>query len=80
MIGTDGAGLQGLVGEQTVYAALATIDRALEQALTAPSESHRRRQMEQLRGVLLTLPSSGLSLEGALRRLICILREPNLER
>jgi hypothetical protein len=79
-VGTDGAQLQGLVGEQTVYAALATIDQALEQALTARTESQRQRQLAQLRGVLRTLLSNGLSLEGALRHLIGVLREPILDR
>jgi hypothetical protein len=44
MIRSDGEELQGLVGEQTVYAALAAIDQALEQAMTARTESRRRRE------------------------------------
>jgi hypothetical protein len=80
MAGTDGAQLQGLVGDQIVYAALAAIHRALDQALTAPTDSQRQRQLAQLRGVLLSLPAGGLSLEGALRHLIGVLQEPILDR
>jgi len=76
MIGTDGEQLQGLVGEKTVYAALGAIDQALEQAVTARTESMPRRELAQLRGQLLILPSSGPNLEGALRHLIGVLREP----
>ncbi len=76
MIGIDGERLPGLVGEQIVYAALDAIDQALEQALTARSETQRRREFAQLRGMLLTLPHNGLGLERALRRLIITLREP----
>ena len=79
MIGTTGERLQELVGEETVYAALDAIDRAVERTLTAPTESQQRRELAQLRGVLLTLPSSGLGLEGALRHLIGVLREPILD-
>jgi hypothetical protein len=46
-----------------VYVALAAIDQALEQALTARTERAQRWQLTQLRGLLLTLPASGLSLE-----------------
>jgi hypothetical protein len=35
MLGSDGERLQQLVGEHTVYAALAAIDQALEHAMTA---------------------------------------------
>ena len=42
----------------------------LEQALTAQTETQQRWQLTQLRGLLLTLPSSNLSLEDSLRRLI----------
>jgi hypothetical protein len=80
MIGSDGEQLQGLVGEQTVYAALAAIDQALEQAMTARTESKRRRELAQLRGLLLILPSRGLGLEDALRHLIDTLQVPVLDR
>ena len=70
MAGTDGGYLQGLIDEQIVYAALDVIDQALEQALTAQTETQQRWQLTQLRGLLLTLPSSNLSLEDSLRRLI----------
>jgi hypothetical protein len=76
MIGIDGERLPGLVGEQIVYAALDAINQALEQALTARSETQRRHEFAQLRGMLLTLPHSGLDLERALRRLIVTLRKP----
>ena len=55
MAGTDGGRLYGLVDEQTVYAALDAIDEALEQALIAPAEREQRWQLNQLRGLLLTL-------------------------
>jgi hypothetical protein len=80
MAGTDGGRLQGLVSEQTVYAALDAISQALQRSLTAPTASQRRRELAQLRGVLLTLPSGGFDLEGGLRHLIGVLREPILER
>jgi hypothetical protein len=70
----------GLVDEQLVYVALAAIDQALEQALTAPSERQQRWQLTQLRGLLLTLPASGLSLEDNLRRLIRLVRTPLVDR
>jgi hypothetical protein len=80
MIGSDGEDLQGLVGEQTMYAALAAIDQALEQAMAAQTESRRRRELAQLRGLLLILPSRGLGLEDALRHLIDTLQAPVLDR
>ena len=80
MGGTDGGRLHGLVDEQTVHAALDVIDEALEQALTAPTERQQRWQLNQLRGLLLTLRSSNLSLEDGLRRLIQLLRTPMVDR
>jgi len=80
MGGTDGGRLHGLVDEQTVHAALDAIDEALEQALTAPTERQQRWQLNQLRGLLLTLGSSNLSLEDGLRRLIQLLRTPMVDR
>lgn len=62
--------LPGLFDEEIVYAALDAIDQALEQALSARTETQQRWQLNQLRGLLLTLPSSGLSLEDSLRQLI----------
>src|SRR5918994_433780 len=78
--GTDGERLHGLVDEQTVHAALDAIDEALEQALIAPTERQQRWQLNQLRGLLLTVRSSNLSLEEGLRRLIRLLRTPMVER
>jgi hypothetical protein len=80
MAGTDGGRLYGLVDEQTVYAALDAIDEALEQALIAPAEREQRWQLNQLRGLLLTLRSGDLSLEDGLRRLIRLLRTPMIDR
>jgi len=80
MGGPDGGRLHGLVDEQTVHAALDAIDEALEQALTAPTERQQRWQLNQLRGLLLTLRSSNLSLEDGLRRLIQLLRTPMVDR
>jgi hypothetical protein len=81
MGGTDGGRLHGLVDEQTVHAALDAIDEALEQALTAPTERQQQRwQLNQLRGLLLTLRSSNLSLEEGLRRLVQLLRTPMVDR
>jgi hypothetical protein len=80
MGGTDGGRLHGLVDEQTVHAALDAIDEALEQALTAPTERQQRWQLNQLRGLLLTLRSSNLSLEDGLWRLIQLLRTPMVDR
>jgi hypothetical protein len=69
-----------VVDEQIVYVALAAIDQVLEQALTARSEREQRWQLNQLRGLLLTLPASGLSLEDNLRRLIRLVQTPLLDR
>ena len=80
MIGTDGEQLPGLVGEQTVHAALGAISQVLQHALTVETESQRRRELAQLHGALLTLSCSGLGLEGGLQHLIGVLREPILER
>ena len=80
MAGTDGGRLYGLVVDQTVYAALDAIDEALEQAVIAPTEREQRWQLNQLRGLLLTLRSGDLSLEDCLRRLIRLLRTPMIDR
>ena len=56
MAGTDGGRLHGLVDEQTVDAALDAIDQALVQALLARSEREQHWQLNQLRGLLLTIP------------------------
>jgi hypothetical protein len=72
--------LPGLFDEEIEYAALDAIDQALEQALSARTETQQRWQLNQLRGLLLTLPSSGLSLEDSLRQLIRLLRTPMLDR
>jgi hypothetical protein len=53
------------------------IEEALEQALIAPAEREQRWQLNQLRGLLLTLRSGDLSLEDGLRRLIRLLRTPD---
>ena len=79
-MGTDTEQPQGLVEEQIVYAALAAIEQALERSETAPTKSLRRRELAQLRGMLLSLPSGGFDLEGSLRHLIGVLRQPILER
>ena len=76
----NGGQVSGLIDEQIVYAALAAIDQALEQAQTAHSERQQRWQLIQLRGLLLTLPASGLSLEDNLRRLIRVVRTPLMDR
>jgi hypothetical protein len=78
--GTDGGRLHGLVDEQTVYGALDAIDEALEQALIARSEREQRWQLNQLRGLLLTIRSGNLSLDEGLRRLIRILQTPMVDR
>jgi hypothetical protein len=52
----------------------------VEQALTARTEIQQRWQLNQLRGLLLTLPSNGLSLDDSLRQLIRLLRTPNMDR
>jgi hypothetical protein len=76
MAATGGGRHHGLVDEQTVYAALDAIDDALEQALLASTERQQRWQLNQLRGLLLTLRLRDLSLEDSLRRLIRLLRTP----
>jgi hypothetical protein len=80
MAGTDGGRLHGLVDEQTVYAALDAIDEALEQVLVARSEREQRWQLNQLRGLLLTLPGQAASLEEGLRRVVRVLRTPMVDR
>ena len=80
MAGSDGGRLHGLVDEQTVYAALDAIDQALERALVARTESEQRWQLNQLRGLLLTLPIQASSLEEGLRRLVRVLRVPLVDR
>jgi hypothetical protein len=80
MAGTDGGRLRGLVDEQTVDAALDAIDQALEEAITARSERQQRWQLNQLRGLLLTGPSQGASLEEGLRRVVRLLRTPMVDR
>ena len=72
--------VSGLIDEQIVYAALAAIDQALEQALIARSEREQRWQLTQLRGLLLILPASGLSLEDNLQRLINLVGTPLIDR
>jgi hypothetical protein len=72
--------VSGLIDEQIVYAALAAIDQALEQALTARSEREQQWRLTQLRGLLLILPASGLSLEDNLRRLIRLVGTPLIDR
>jgi hypothetical protein len=80
MLATNGRSVPGLYDEQIVYAALDAIDQALEQALTARTEIQQRWQLNQLRSLLLTLPSSGLRLEDSLRQLIRLLRTPMMDR
>ncbi len=80
MAGTDGGRLHGPIDEQTVHAALDVIDQALEQALTAPTERQQRWQLNQLRGLLLTLRFSNLSLDEGLQRVIRLLQTPMVER
>jgi len=80
MAGTDGGRLHGLVDEQTVHAVLDAIDEALELALLARTEREQRWQLNQLRGLLLTLPATGLGLEDSLRQLIRLLRTPMVDR
>jgi hypothetical protein len=79
MVPTAGERSEGLVDEQAVYAALAAIDQTLQRALTAETEQLRRRELVQLRALLMTLPTSGLDLKGDLRHLIEVLRMPILE-
>jgi hypothetical protein len=78
--GTDGGRLHGLVDEQTVYAALDAIDEALEQALAARTEREQRWQLNQLRGLLLTVPSHGPGVDEGLRRLTRLLQTPLVDR
>jgi hypothetical protein len=80
MAGTDGGRLHGLVDERTVYAALDALDEALEQALIAHSEREQRWQLNQLRGLLLTVRFGDLGLEECLGRLIRLLRTPVMDR
>ena len=76
----NGGQVPGLFNEQVVYAALDAIDQALEHALTARTEREQRWQLNQLRGLLLTLPASGLSLDDSLRQLIRLLQSPLIDR
>ncbi len=78
-IWTESERPQGLVEEQVVSAALAAISQALERSQTAPTESLRRREVAQVRGILLTVPHSGCDLEGDLWHLIGVLGQPILE-
>ena len=80
MAGADGGRLHGLVDEQTVFAALDAIDQALEQALVAGTEREQRWQLNQLRGLLLTLPTQPSSLEEGLRRVVRVLHSPLVDR
>jgi alcohol dehydrogenase YqhD (iron-dependent ADH family) len=80
MAGTNGGPVSALFDEQIVYGALDAIDHVLEQALTARTEIQQRWQLNQLRGLLLTLPSNGLGLEDSLRQLIRLLRTPLVDR
>jgi hypothetical protein len=59
---------------------LDAIDQALEQALMARSEREQRRQVNQLRGLLLTVRFGDQGLEDCLRRLIRLLRTPMVDR
>jgi hypothetical protein len=52
----------------------------MRQAITARSERQQRWQLNQLRGLLLTAPSQGASLEEGLRRLVGLLRTPMVDR
>ena len=80
MAAPTGGQVPGLFNEQVVNAALDANDRALEQALTARTEREQRWQLNQLRGLLLTLPASGLGLEDSLRQLIRLLQSPMIDR
>jgi hypothetical protein len=80
MVVPNGGRVPGLLDEQLVYAALDAIDQALEHALTARTEREQRWQLNQLRGLLLTLPASGLSLDDSLRQLIRLLQSPMIDR
>ena len=63
-----------------MYAALDAIDEALEQALLARTEREQRWQLNQLRGLLLALPSHGPSLDEGLPRLARLLQTPLVDR
>jgi hypothetical protein len=78
-IGTHTERPQGLVQEQVVYAALAAIEQALQRSETARTELLRRLELAQVRALLLTLPHGRFDLEGGLRHLIDVLRQPILE-
>jgi hypothetical protein len=78
--GADDGRVPAVFDQRVVYAALDAIDQALEQALTARTETQQRWQLNQLRGLLLALPSSGLGLEDSLRQLIRLLRTPLVDR
>jgi hypothetical protein len=78
-IGTHTERPQGLVEDQVVYAALAAISQALERSQTARTKALRRRELAQVRGILLTLPHSGFDLQGGLQHLIGVLGQPILE-
>ena len=81
MAGTDGGRLQqGLVDEQIVYAALDAIDQALVQALVARSVREQHWQLNQLRGLLLTIPTQAPSLDEGLRRVVRVLHSPLVDR
>ena len=51
----------------------------MREELVTRTESLRRRELAQVRGILLTLPSGGFGLEGGLRYLIGALGQPILE-
>jgi hypothetical protein len=80
MAAPNGGQVPGLFNEQVMSAALDAIDQALEHALTARTEREQRWQLNQLRGLLLTIPASGLSLEDSLRQLIRLLQSPMIDR
>jgi hypothetical protein len=79
--GTDTERPQGLVGEQTVYVALAAIDQALERSQIVRTKTLRGRELAQVRGMLetFTLRDSGFDLEHGLRHMIDVLRQPIVE-
>jgi len=76
----NGGRARGLFDEQVIYAALDAIDQALEQALNAPTEREQRWQLNQLRGLLLTLPTQAPSLDEGLRRVVRALGTPVVDR
>jgi hypothetical protein len=80
MAGTNGGQRHALVDEQIVYATLGAIDQALEQALVARTARERRWQLNQLRGLLVTLPTQAPSLEEGLRRMVRVLGTPLVDR